>query len=186
MELDDILARFWGPGIESCNRLELMLDEVDRLPSAMFWPVFQEVWPTCDSTWAQQEALLDLLRFHQPCQAHLGTADREFFASLPDIVSLYRGCSRDRLLGLSWSTDRAIAETFARGHRGIYVPDPIVAEAQIAKTWILAVSTARGESEILIDPDALESDEESSHLRIHPVGIKGAGAAGALLAEQIG
>lgn len=171
MELEQNVTRLWGPGIESSNRLKQMLDEVDCLPTEAFWRIFQEVWPTCDGTWAQQEALLDLLRFHWPFDAYLGKADRGFYESLPDVISVFRGCSRDRLFGLSWSTDWTVAETFARGHRGIYVPNPIIAEAKISKAWILAVSTARGEGEILVDPDALEGDEETSHLRIHPFGI---------------
>jgi hypothetical protein len=152
-QISSIHSRLWGPGISSCNRLELMLEEVDALPSELFWRVFREVWPTCDNTWEHRDALLDLLRFHQPNEFQIDAGSRAFYEGLPDVIDAYRGCSRSRLYGLSWSTDRAVAASFANGHRAIPVPDPIVAHITIAKPAILAVFTDRGESEILVDTD---------------------------------
>jgi hypothetical protein len=74
---------------------------------------------------------------------------------LPDTVEVFRGCSHPRLRGVSWTTDRAVAWSFARGHRGIRMPDPAVATAVIPKEEIFFVAAARQESEIVLNPDRL-------------------------------
>lgn len=67
--------------------------------------------------------------------------------------TLYRGCSLDRIHGLSWTTDRKVAEGFVYGHRGMRVPDAVIAKTRIRKNDIITVVTDRGESEVIIDPD---------------------------------
>ncbi|MER8375783.1 hypothetical protein NKH19_27265 [Mesorhizobium sp. M1338] len=124
-----------------------MLDDGIFQPSCS--GVFHNVWPTSDATWHQQDELLELLQFHQPMEDFLEGQDRVFYDQLPDVIQIYRGCSRDRLHGLSWTTDRRIAESFARGHRGVPVPEPVVARVSIPKSAVLAISIERGESECL-------------------------------------
>lgn len=49
----------------------------------------------------------------------------------------------------------AVAEDFAQGHRGIQVPQPVLAKALIYKGDILIVSSHRGEAEVLLNPNRL-------------------------------
>ena len=86
---------------------------------------------------------------------YLSSDGQVFFASLPDRIHVWRGCSQSRTRGLSWTTDEVVAVGFARGHRGIKIPSPVVAEGWIAKTAIFSVSADRGESEIVLDPARL-------------------------------
>ena len=51
--------------------------------------------------------------------------------------------------------ERAIAEGFARGHRGIRVPDPLVASALIPTDAIFFVTDDRNEKEIVLNPRRL-------------------------------
>jgi len=81
--------------------------------------------------------------------------DAAFYDSLPDEVAVYRGCSRPRMSAISWTTDRQVADIFARGHRGIRVPDPVIASAVIPKSAIFTVVTSRNESEVIVDPRRL-------------------------------
>jgi hypothetical protein len=67
------------------------------------------------------------------------------------MIAVYRGCSRRRTRSISWTTNRAVAERFAHGHRGIPVPDAVIAEALVPKASILAVDSSRGEMEVLLD-----------------------------------
>ncbi|RVA54278.1 hypothetical protein EN933_10800 [Mesorhizobium sp. M7A.F.Ca.US.001.01.1.1] len=157
-ELERILGGLWGRGIDSANRLQIMLDEVWHLPGELFWPVFHKVWPTTDATWRQQDELVELLQFHQPMEEFLKGQDRVFYEQLPDVIQIYRGSSRDRVHGLSWTIDRRIAESFARGHRGVPVPEPVVARVSIPKSAVLAISIERGESELLVDPDSISAN----------------------------
>jgi hypothetical protein len=76
-------------------------------------------------------------------------------ADLPDKLRVFRGCSRERVLGVAWTTDRQVAEGFARGHRGIPVPDPVVASGVIDRRQVFMTFDDRSESEIVLDPDGL-------------------------------
>ena len=78
-----------------------------------------------------------------------------FFDQLPDQVEVFRGCSRPRVRGVSWTTDRDVAAGFAQGHRSILVPDPVIVSAVIPKGAVFIVGTDRQESEVILDPRQL-------------------------------
>jgi hypothetical protein len=82
--------------------------------------------------------------------------DRAFYDGLPDRVTVFRGCGRRRVRALPWTTDRQIAELFARGGRFSPPPDPVVASAEIAKADLFFVSTDRRESEVILDPYSVQ------------------------------
>jgi hypothetical protein len=77
-----------------------------------------------------------------------------WFAALPSVLMIYRGCGVDRMLGASWTLDRATAVGFARGHRGIRVRDPVLATARISKRAVLFATNDREEFEVLGIPIA--------------------------------
>ena len=56
------------------------------------------------------------------------------------------------------TTDVHVAEGFARGHRGIRVPDPVVATGTIAKSAVFLATNDRGESEVLGLPHIIKID----------------------------
>ncbi len=135
---------------ESSDRLSVILNLVQDAPSAVFWPVLAECWSMCNSTWAEQGRILALLKRH--AHARAACLSGEFWDMLPSVISVYRGCSRPRALGLSWTTRIDIAEGFANGHRGIAVPDPVIASATVAKSSVLWATDDRDEGEILARP----------------------------------
>lgn len=152
----------------SHNRLPALLDETLLAPDAVFWRVFLHWWGDCDRTWEHQEILLCELRVRRaaafsPAESS-SAADKKFFRKLPDPVTVYRGCSRERIDGLSWTVDLEVARGFARGHRFIPVPDPVVAKSTIGKAHIFAVFNTRKEGEVLLDPDELADMEVSDFL----------------------
>lgn len=139
---------------ETC--LGVMLDLLDDAPSKVFWPVFLKLWSGCDNTWDYRDAALHQLRQHAPMQLEaLDKRSQRFHQSLEDEVVLWRGCSGDRILGLSWTMDAAVATRFAQGHRGITVPDSVIVSARYPKAEILSVFTDRKEAEIIVDPRKL-------------------------------
>jgi hypothetical protein len=138
----------------SHERLTVMLTRLGGASREIFWPVFCDYWSTCDATWWLQAPLLNILRTHAP--AILSATEQKVFDALPERVRVFRGSSRERVAGLSWSTERRVAERFAHGHRGIPVPDPIVATGIIAKTDIFITNADRNEHEVLLDPDRLQ------------------------------
>lgn len=136
----------------SQSRLGAMLCYLRGSSRSVFWPVMVEWWTCCDATWPWRRALLRELRRHGPGLDYQSAEDRSRFAALPDPITVFRGCSRDRVRAVSWSTDPEVAAGFARGHRGISVPDPVVAQAEIDKAAVFAVINDRDENEILLDP----------------------------------
>ena len=86
---------------------------------------------------------------------HFSADQREAFDELPDVLTVYRGCSRARASGVSWTLDEEVAQRFTKGHRAIPVPDPVVVVGRITKAEIFGVFIDRNESEIVLDPKRL-------------------------------
>ena len=151
-----------GIGVESTNRLDIMLEALKFQPAHVFWPVFIDVWSCCDDTWSVSADLRRALRRHHaksPGTRYLGKADRAFFDVLPDPVEVFRGCRRPRVRGVSWTTCATVAAGFARGHRGIRVPDPVIAQAMVPKAAVFAAFTDRQEQELVLDPRRFKAAE---------------------------
>ena len=154
---DDIVSYLYGVGIGSDGRCGALLEILPRDKPDIAWPVFLNVWSSCDATWSENESVLQMLTdIGGSASDYYDDESRSFFDALPDSVIVYRGCSRERVNGLSWTTDKAISEGFARGHRGIKVPNAVVATGIIPKDKILAVFVDRKESEILANPADFE------------------------------
>ncbi|HEY8124556.1 MAG TPA: hypothetical protein VIF88_03940 [Methylocystis sp.] len=85
--------------------------------------------------------------------------DRAAYAILPEKPQVFRGQSNGPV-GLSWTTNRATAEDFARGHRGIRVKEPVVVSATIRKADIAIVQTERKEDEVVIFSAQCARDRE--------------------------
>jgi hypothetical protein len=158
-----------GPGVNSATCLTAFMRWIDRHLFALdrdpclFWTALHEVWSGCDDTWSQRDQLLELMRDYrdsldcQPCDFLGEDCDKAFYTSLPDKIAIYRGCDMDRAMGVAWSTDKAVALGFARGHRGLRVPDPILVSATVRKDRIYGAYQNRQEREILVDPRDLKS-----------------------------
>jgi hypothetical protein len=142
-----------GPATNgSAGRLNVMLRCLNRAPPEVFWPVFLKAWPNCDGTWAQKERLLARLRRQGSGVDHLPERTREWLGTLQYPITIYRGCSRGRSRGLSWTTDRDVALSFAREHRGMAVPDAVIVTAMVSKADVFAAFLERDESELLVEP----------------------------------
>ena len=156
MTVDEIIELVFGIGVNSDTRLSIMLNLIEGQPPAIFWPVFLRAWPSCDATWHLRRDLLRLLRSQSSVRDFFDADGAAFFDGLPDPVIIYRGCSRARVRSISWTTDREVAAGFTRGHRGVRVPDSVVAQAALPKEAVFAVFTDRNESEMLVDPRRLQ------------------------------
>jgi hypothetical protein len=87
-----------------------------------------------------------------PALPFFSQSQRQFFETLPPRVRVFRDCSAPRVRGISWTADHAVAEEFARGHRGIPVREPVVASALIPKDHIFFVTDERQEKEVVLNP----------------------------------
>lgn len=87
----------------------------------------------------------------------LGLADKKsqkFYNDLPDVVTIYRGCTKAEAesgnYGISWTTDKNVAEFFAHEYIRRDTDNGVVMEAQISKSLICAVILGRDEKEVVI------------------------------------
>lgn len=153
----------------SFNRLPTFLDDcrhyaptLEAMGGELFWAMFYEVWNACDATWQYRHEVLGLLREHRDyCHEFgdfFGIVDHwdnpnevAFNESLPDRIRVYRGCSREQVRSLAWTTDYDVAWRFARGHRGAKTPDPVIAECVVPLHIVLATFAGREESEVILD-----------------------------------
>jgi hypothetical protein len=139
----------------SHERIAAMMPLIEHEPAEVFWPVFLDCWSDCDNTWEWNEQLVETLHRVGPCNCYREQAEDggAFFDSLPEQITVYRGGSRARIDGaISWTTSIDIAEGFARGHRFIRVPDPVVATGTINKSAVFLATNDRNESEVLCLP----------------------------------
>jgi hypothetical protein len=84
------------------------------------------------------------------CPGWMPADAKQFYETLPAKVTIYRGQDGDHGVGLSWTTDIAIATRFARGHRGSVNPDPVVMKCEVRKRAIVFVTVDREESETVL------------------------------------
>lgn len=158
--------QLFGPGVNSSNRLPTMLYLLEdfTVKPEVWWPVFHTVWNACDVTWEHREELIDSLSAVDDMakidEVHsrdfLSAENKAAFESLPQYIRIYRGCTPSRIYGFSWTTDRKVAEEFARGHRGVSIPDAVIATLRIPKDLLLGFYNDRKESEVFIDFSSIE------------------------------
>ena len=133
-----------------------LLDEAYRLPLALelMWCVpkkeaakcFREGYTGGYTGHVDTEELVDL--FSYTADDIMYKREKETLMSLPERVTVYRGCTDDMMMRPSWSLDRDIADGFARRSNGhLY-------RAVIEKRKILALIDER-EEEIIVDPNEL-------------------------------
>ncbi len=68
-------------------------------------------------------------------------------------IVIYRGQDRGARLGIAWTTDRKIAEKYARGMAlRQHDRDGEVLRGEVAPRHVLAFLTKRNESEVIVDP----------------------------------
>jgi hypothetical protein len=139
----------YSVGLDSHARLPALLDLMEGMPAGVFWQVLTNQWNICDDTWRHVPALLELMRRHR------AAAPARLNPSFPTEFAVFRGSSRARARGISWTTDRAVALRFAQGHRRIPVPEPVIAAARIRRAGVFLFIRGRREHEVLLDPAAL-------------------------------
>lgn len=96
-------------------------------------------------------------------EAMMRPHERRRLASLPDPLTIYRGavvCTGWAFpMGVSWTTDRRIAEEFAKGGRPNDNDVRMVAKGEADLADVVAYISSAGEREILIDTERVNSVE---------------------------
>jgi hypothetical protein len=120
-------------------------------PHDVFWPCFALVWPRHWSNFKWNARLWSAMRRVGPHHS---------VQCLPETVVVYRGCSRSRIAGITWTTDPMTALGFALGHGDILVPNPCVAVAQIKRREAYWCSDNEHQVICLPAPSIIYSEED--------------------------
>jgi hypothetical protein len=118
--------------------------------------IFLEWGNVCDAPWPYRAMIADKLR---PSVAEVNLVEllepvaRDFYASLPDPVPVWRGCEQARERGLYWTTERAVAEGFARGRRCVNKHPTLVSGKFPSGTSSVFLCTGRNMKWFLIIDD---------------------------------
>jgi hypothetical protein len=150
--LKDLETYLWT--FDSYQRAEALWFAMVVAPSGeQALRLFLDCGNMCDAPWRWRSGLAGVLR--SACakahMSHLLEPDaRVFFDALPPLVPVWRGCEGGRERGISWTTERRVAEQFARGKRCINKV-PTLVRAEIPKQHIFAGFVSRQEHEIAVD-----------------------------------
>lgn len=150
------------PGHDRLEVLEALRREVKRGEEAEWWLAVRQAW---QDEWRHRhletrDALnrwIAMFTCDLPGRdALLHESDRPFWDAQPDLLTVYRGCggrlrNNQRTLGLSWTLDRGVAESYAAACRG---PGnvPGVWEASLLKSDAIAYFGRRFEFEVITPP----------------------------------
>ena len=152
---DEMSAFLWT--FNSCNRTEAMALMMILSSAERSLRIFLNWGNMCDAPWAFRSTLADQLRSAiarvELCD-FLEPEERAFYSELPSLIAIWRGCERGRERGLSWTTNRTVAEGFAQGKRCINA-NPTLVSAAIPKQHIFGVFLDRDEWEVTVDPRRL-------------------------------
>jgi hypothetical protein len=132
-------------------RFSAFMDVADLMDDKSYWEMLASIWSDSENLWQFRDELTPLLNSDRPEKgAMMDEDEREFLASLPDTICVYRGHQRINKMGHSWTMSywkaRWFAERFQSKETGIL-------RGFVKKSSIIAVLTGRGEFEIIVDPD---------------------------------
>jgi hypothetical protein len=152
----DVVAAIWALH-DKYERWPALNDVEAQLPDPTFYRAFVDVWSNSETNDRHLE-LIDRLIKKRTIQAervmpHLDKEDREFFDSLPDEVTIYRGTTVENpYADYSWTTDADKALCFARR---CYEATPALAAARVKKKDLLFAHVGRNESGVAIRTKAI-------------------------------
>ena len=130
-------------------RLQAFISIAKDIPDAKYWSLLGGIWTDTENQWQNLEQWKELLSSERGERNYLmDETEIQLLNSLPELVTIYRGCVKGlNEDGLSWTLDKAKAQFFANR----FSKEGIILEREIPKSDIIAVLTARGESEVICE-----------------------------------
>ena len=109
----------------------------------IFWRAVRQGWPSFDRI--DHSAYAEAFARFRPQWS--GSPE---IAALPRLVTIYRGQDARAPIGLSWTTDRKTAASFAHRHRSRRNAEPMVLAAFIERDDIALVLESHGDTNIVV------------------------------------
>lgn len=136
--------------------LEPMLLKLDG--GRQFSAALRYYWRNSEENWRSQGEWEDAFRTAKTLDDAVTTVGFELarFNSLPNPVSVYRGCGEQNRSGLSWTISMAVAQYFA-GQAKIAQGQGLVLCGNVQKTAVLAYMESQHQYELIIPPIEVEN-----------------------------
>lgn len=161
--LDPETFFLFGEGVSSTMRAQVM-DYLHNAGDYDWMKLVQANWSSLDDFHEFTDRFSEYFYWHYK-ESPAGEIDRwiieddkKWWSGLPEKFTVYRGCEKDRINGLSWTTDKKVASSFAKGHRMMRLNDPVIASIKITKADVYFATNDREEKEIVWDPTAKIQD----------------------------
>lgn len=134
---------------DSYSRMGTLLWLQPRMHRTDWLTVLGRYWSVCDNVREHRKDLRYLLLMSPaPLLPMMNEEEQAVYEALPDVITIYRGCSARYLLGASWSLDKDVASKFPTLSR-YRVDDPVIVTARVKKQDVLALKLDRGEVEVI-------------------------------------
>lgn len=140
-----------GPAVDSTLKAEIICHLYKG--GYDFIPMVQVNWSSCDNFHLHTPTLLEAFKASKMnATEHSNEECKVWFDSLSDEITVFRGCERSNVQGLSWTTELDVAKNFASPNRGMSLIDPVIVSAVISKADAFFACNERNEFEIVHDP----------------------------------
>jgi hypothetical protein len=138
----------------STQRLQKMISAIVDQPPEIFWPVWLDNWSTVDYGGHLHCHLPVIFKRQGSALPHLNDEAKAHFDSLPNLLTVYRGCHERFKDGVSWTRSRKVAGYFASGGRYRPPSRPVIVTARIKKRSFnfYYCDNTRHEAEIVCTP----------------------------------
>ncbi|MGA8698066.1 MAG: hypothetical protein WB689_30385 [Xanthobacteraceae bacterium] len=147
---------------DSEDRLVYMLKAIADQPPEIFWPLWLDHWSAIDHCADLHWHVHNVLKSKGSAQPYLDEESMARFLALPKTVTVYRGCDREHIDGVAWTTSKQVAGYFATGGRYGRPDDPVIATGKIEKCspdFFFPSGSEQGEQEIVCSPKVIRVEE---------------------------
>jgi hypothetical protein len=140
------------------------MDEILKFRNELIRPdwlaLLGEGWPRCDNLIMYYGLLRRILKTIGPLRTMMTPQENAAYDALPEKITIYRGCGQANMMGMSWTLDKEIANSFPHTNR-YRVPDPPLVTSTVFKRKVLAFKRGRDEDEIITFSARFVSKEPS-------------------------
>ena len=135
---------------EGSNRLECLLHPFFRrnLTDDQFFTILRDEWEGLHNVSESVEELREIFPLYGPVRSMMTPDENDVYDALPYINIAYRGCDAGWLDGVSYSSNKKVANWFAF-YTLTQAEQPTLITAHVRKDLIMAVKLRRDEEEII-------------------------------------
>lgn len=133
---------------ESYGRLGQILSLCPMMEKKVWLRVLGEWWSGSDNIGEYRKELKSVLGAIGPIREMMEDHEQAAYNTLPEVITVYRGCGPANRIGASWSLDRKVAEKFPFLDR-YRVSQPGLITGTVKKKNVLALKLDRDEQEII-------------------------------------